>query len=136
MWWTVLIVVGFAISAAMKSIPTNPIEDVPMTYCPVGMTTCTSSHEEFNPDDVLVWHLEKLDSTYLLKVDLLKPLKSAFATVYLTGSSPLLIGQINEMRSYEFSIPNTVFLQSDNVQVQDELTKNIFDTKALKDLKQ
>ena len=135
MWWTVFIVIGIAISAAIKNIPVNPIADISMNYCPIGMSTCTSDHEVYNADDLFVWHTTKGDQTTIISLDLMKPLKSAFTTVHLEGKEPsVLLGQINEMKSYSFEVPDDLLSKSERIEVRDGLKNIVFTAKSINEL--
>ena len=139
-WIGLTIVLSILIARGLDAIPENPIEEIPIVVCPIGMATCGSDHSEYDPDDVFVWHLDEVNGSYHLQVDLVKPIKAAFANVLLThktndmGLFPMLIGQVGEMGSYEFVIPMDSIAVTENILVKDYITDRVFDAQSLDEL--
>ncbi|MFT6216298.1 MAG: hypothetical protein ACJAS3_002707 [Roseivirga sp.] len=124
---------------AIEHIPENPLARIPMNICPVGITTCdvVASHE--TDYHAFEWSYDLIDSTTTLKLDLVRPLKSAFSLVYLSkkespDNTSILLGSLNEMEHYEFSFPWGTASEMDNILVWDKLNNKQLFFKSINDL--
>ena len=46
------------------------------------------------------------------------------------------LGQINEMKSYEFIVPSTLVSNSKSIEIRDELKKTVLDSKSINEFTQ
>ncbi|PIQ50176.1 MAG: hypothetical protein COW03_01575 [Cytophagales bacterium CG12_big_fil_rev_8_21_14_0_65_40_12] len=139
-WMVMGIALPLLCLEAIEHIPANPLARIPINICPVGIANCevVSSHDiDYHAFE---WSYDIIDETTTLKLDLVRPLKSAFSLVYLSkGESPdknsILLGGLNEMKHYEFSFPWGTASKMDHILVWDKLNNKQLFFNSINDLK-
>jgi len=139
-WMVMGIALPLLCLEAIEHIPANPLARIPINICPVGIANfeVVSSHDiDYHAFE---WSYDIIDETTTLKLDLVRPLKSAFSLVYLSkGESPdknsILLGGLNEMKHYEFSFPWGTASKMDHILVWDKLNNKQLFFNSINDLK-
>ena len=119
----------------IDTIPKNPNNSIPISYCPLGTASCASTHSESEPNAPLIWHIEPKSDIVSLSIYLNLPIKSGFTVVKIKGVfGEMVLGQMNEMNLYTFDIPTSLFDQSDLIEINDHLKNEILFTKKVSEL--
>ena len=110
MWMIIGIGLPLLCLTAIENIPTRPTADIARHACPAAIANCGLS------GDLEHIHLEafeasfsQLDSTTIIKVNVVQPLKSAFTLAYLGTPDQAkedwqLLGAIEGMGDYQFTL--------------------------------
>lgn len=131
-WMALLLGVGTLMIIGLTNIPTNPIADIPINYCPEGISSCTLGvHNKVYSGEGVQFMFDASKLTLDLKV----PLVSAFTLVYASNGTEKtdqskLIGQVSEMRLYEFDVDPKLIQGLDHILLYDGLNQHtIYQTK-------
>ena len=139
MWMVLGIALPLLCLEAIEGIPRNVIADIPRHSCPAGISNCITDHEQYKPDSVFTWHIFDNDSLVRINLQVKKPIKSAFTTVYLQhddmGLNSQLVGQVNGMGEYSYDVARNDFEKARGIFIIDELKRIVFDSKSIEDLR-
>ncbi len=137
-WLGLFIPFALILVLGMNAIPKNSIEDIPINYCPLGITNCLATHDDEKA--LFEFHYENQDSVAKVVVAFENPLKSAFTLVYLSEEEnptdqSILLGEINEMDIYPFFIPWSRIPGKGYLVIYDQLKKRVLHSEPLNSIR-